>query len=138
WWRISRRSGAARATTSPRTSYAAGRTTVPQRPAAKRTTRTTKSRMTSRRARARRLVGDLASGVSGHERGRRVGSEIVALHDPLATAALLEEERGVPITGAERDSQDDDAQRPSRGARDRLTRYVEHIHHRRLDVVGGL
>src|SRR5919198_4391879 len=131
------RSGAARATSSPRTSKAAGRTTVPQRPAAKSATRTTKRRTTtSRRAAARRLS---APGLSLPVEGAgSLGPEIVTAHDPLAAAALVERAGGGLVARAERDREHRDAQRGAERARDRATGDQEHVGHHGARLVQRL
>src|SRR5206468_1350419 len=93
-WLTRTRSGAGRATMVPRTSYAAGRRTVPQMPAANADSRAMKSSAT----RTRRLIrlGALAGAEDP------VGPpEILGRQDPLARAPFLEEGHGALVAGAE-------------------------------------
>src|SRR5512134_3578590 len=130
-------SGAARPTTSPRTSKAAGRTTVPHSAAPKRTTRRTKRTTRSRRALARRL-GEAWLSLPVERAAAPVRLEIVTVHDPLAAAAFVEGSGRGLVPGAERGREDQDtearAERTGDGAAwnqeyvgDNRTRLVDHL-----------
>src|SRR5207249_4798148 len=94
-WLTRTRSGAGRATMVPRTSYAAGRRTVPQMPAANAASRAMKSSAT----RTRRLIrlGALAGAEDPGGPPETLGRQ-----DPLARAPFLEEGHGALVAGAER------------------------------------
>src|SRR5213083_3415816 len=119
-WLTRTRSGAGRATMVPRTSYAAGRRTVPQMPAANADSRAMKSSAT----RTRRLIrlGALAGAEDP------VGPpEILGRQDPLARAPFLEEGHGALVAGAERGEQQSAADDHPQDAGDGLSRDVHDI-----------
>src|SRR5205809_251040 len=135
-WLTRTRSGAGRATMVPRTSYAAGRRMVPQRPAANAASSAPKRSATSARRRILLAALSDAEDVVGP-------SEILGRQDPLAPAPFLGECHGALVGGTQRDEQQPAADGHAQDARHRLARDEGEIHdgggqgvpHRRL---GGL
>src|SRR5437016_13780995 len=133
-WRTRIMSEAGRATIVPRTSYAAGRMTVPQMPAAKAASSATNRRTTSGRCETGLVLG-VPFPVERPD--VRVGPQVVAGQDPLATAALTSEICRGPGRGAEGHDQDEDAHRATEAAQKSLARNVEDVGDAGADVVRG-
>src|SRR5262249_4051468 len=89
-WRTRIRSGAGRPTIVPRTSYAAGRMTVPQMPAANAASSTTNRRTASARCETELVLG---VPLPVERPDVPVGSQVVTGQDPLAAATLAREVR---------------------------------------------
>src|SRR5215471_15646909 len=123
WWRTRSRFWAGRAITAPRTSHAGGWTTVNHSATAKTATRTTKSPVSSHRARerdVRRRASSLALPVVGARR-RCVGADILAGHDPFLPAALVDH-AGAGFVGAAKGR---DEQGESHGSAESADRRLE-------------
>src|SRR5436853_2562815 len=135
-WLTSTRSGAGRATMVPRTSYAAGRRMVPQRPAAN--AASSAPNRIATRTRRRILLAALAGAEDV------VGPpEILGRQDPLAPTPFLRKCHGALVGGAQSDEQQPAADGHAQDARHRLARDEDEIHDGRAQAVphrrlGGL
>src|SRR5262249_37269069 len=121
-----------RATTSPFTSYDAGRTIVPHSPAANTVSRAVKTRPRTQRDRASvlsRRYGDLGRVHLVRGRATHVGTEIVSGHDPRASASFLHGAGGPLVATTQSDREEGDAE----DAADSAEHHVEGSLRRRDD-----
>src|SRR5438034_1632053 len=142
---MSSRLAAGRATSVPRTSYAAGLSTVPQRPTAKPIRRTTKTRPTASRERRPRLASVTGSALPLEAmrlpleglRRRRPRTDVLAVNDPvrLAPARLVEDPHRRVRARREGAREDDDMGGKADPADRDLERESERGHGHRADVV---
>src|SRR5439155_810293 len=108
--------------------------TVPQMPAANAASSATNRRTVSGRCETALVLG-VPFPVERPD--VRVGPQVVAGKDPLATAALTSEVCGGPGRGAEGHDQDEDAHRATEAAQKSLARNVEDVGDAGADVVRG-
>src|SRR5438445_13874854 len=108
--------------------------TVPQMPAANAASSATNRRTVSGRCETALVLG-VPFPVERPD--VRVGPQVVAGKDPLATAALTSEVCGGPGPGTEGHDQDEDAHRATEAAQKPLARHVEDVGDGGAGVVRG-